>query len=97
MKVQAIDAYTKQYTNEVNEKNNVVISKTQEKSGQIVFNRSGQIASNPENLVSSKERDFFIKLFPENSEQLAKHVLFNRNGKLQSANISKGLIVDGRI
>ncbi|MDQ1267052.1 MAG: hypothetical protein QG635_2205, partial [Bacteroidota bacterium] len=47
-------------------------------------------------VITSKERDFFIKMFPENSEQLSKHVLFNKNGKLQSYGYSKGMIIDGR-
>lgn len=48
-------------------------------------------------LISQNERDFFIKLFPENSEQLQRHTLFNQNGRLQTPNLNKGMIVDGRV
>lgn len=53
--------------------------------------------NNMNDLISKRERDFFIKLFPENSEQLAKHEVFNRNGRVQSFNVSKGSIIDGRV
>ncbi len=49
------------------------------------------------NIVTQNERDFFVKMFPQNSEQIQNHVVFNRNGRLQSTNTSKGLIVDGRV
>jgi len=48
----------------------------------------------PNKLITRQERDFFIKMFPENSEKLEKHVLFNRNGRLQTHNVQKGSIVD---
>ena len=54
-------------------------------------------AQNLKDLVTPNERDFFIKMFPENSAQLENHVLFNRNGKLQAVSPEKGLIVDGRV
>ncbi len=50
----------------------------------------------PDNLITNKERNFFMQLFPESSDQLAKHVLFNRNGRLQQQSVAKGLIVDGK-
>jgi hypothetical protein len=48
-------------------------------------------------LLTRNEREFFIKLFPQNSEQIENHVLFNRQGRTQSHNIQKGMIVDGRV
>lgn len=48
-------------------------------------------------LITKTERDFFINMFPENTEQLRKHTLFNQNGKIDRPNISKGTIVDGRV
>jgi len=48
-------------------------------------------------LVSSKERKFFKNMFPENAAQLDKHVLFNRNGRVQTANMAKGSIFDAKI
>ncbi len=49
------------------------------------------------NIVNANERQFFVKMFPESSVQLQKHVLFNRNGRLQEQNISKGALIDGRV
>ena len=50
---------------------------------------------NPKNIITRKERDFFIGLFPENSEQLERHILFNSQGRLQTQNVTKGMIIDG--
>jgi hypothetical protein len=64
-------------------------------------NRSSGLSSsgegNSSNILTQKERDFFVKMFPQNSEQIQNHVVFNRNGKLQSSNVSKGVIIDGRV
>ena len=49
------------------------------------------------NVLTKKERDFFVKLFPDNSDQLERHVLFTKNGKVQASNTRLGTIVDGRI
>ena len=49
------------------------------------------------NVVNSNERQFFVKMYPESSAQIQKHVLFNRNGRLQEQNISKGMLIDGRV
>ncbi|MGA2296424.1 MAG: hypothetical protein ABSG15_02630 [FCB group bacterium] len=46
--------------------------------------------------ISENERQFFINMFPENSDQIEKHILFTRNGKIQTQDISKGVIVDGK-
>jgi hypothetical protein len=53
--------------------------------------------SSSTNILTQNEREFFIKMFPQNSEQIQKHVVFNRNGRLQSTNVSKGVIIDGRV
>ncbi len=45
-------------------------------------------------VITKKEREFFIKLFPDNSAQIEKHELFNRNGKITRQSFSKGTIVD---
>lgn len=47
-------------------------------------------------LLNTNERAFFQKLFPESSEQIEKHVLFTRNGKIQTPNIDRGSVFDGR-
>jgi hypothetical protein len=49
------------------------------------------------NLITQKEREFFIKMFPENQQQLEKHVVFNSSGRLQTHSYSKGMIIDGRV
>ncbi len=54
-------------------------------------------SNNYNNLISKSERQFFIKMFPENEEQIKNHVLFNKNGKINTPNINKGSIVDGRV
>ena len=52
---------------------------------------------NSDRIVNSEERSFFMKMFPDNSTQLANHVLFNRDGRLQIQNLNKGMIIDGRV
>lgn len=47
-------------------------------------------------IITRKERDFFIQMFPQSSEQLEKHVVFNRNGKLQTSVFGKGRLVDSK-
>lgn len=49
------------------------------------------------NIITGSERQFFIRMFPESEEQIKNHVLFNRNGKINTPNINKGSIVDGRV
>jgi len=102
MKVPILNAYTNPYLNEgmaeqLGNQGKVV---KQTKNGSIDTSQASKVnlnSSNTETVVTKKERDFFIRMFPENSEQLEKHVLFNRNGRLQTHNISKGMIVDGRV
>jgi hypothetical protein len=48
------------------------------------------------NLVTKQERQFFVKMFPENKEQIERHVLFNRSGRTQSYATQLGSLVDGR-
>jgi len=48
-------------------------------------------------ILSKQERDYFIDMFPESSERLRSHKLFNNNGKVNSPNLYKGMIVDGRV
>ncbi len=54
-------------------------------------------SSQAKDLISQKEREFFKTMFPESSEQIDKHVIFNKNGKVTAPNLNKGMIVDGRI
>lgn len=48
-------------------------------------------------ILDQKEREFFIKMFPESSQKIENHVLFNRNGKVQSYSYAKGLIIDAKV
>lgn len=50
---------------------------------------------NPNKIITKQERQYFKNMFPESSELIEKHVLFNRNAKIQSPNISKGQLIDG--
>jgi len=52
---------------------------------------------NSDKIINPEERNFFIKMFPDSSAQIERHVLFNRNGRLAPSDISKGMIIDGRI
>ncbi len=53
--------------------------------------------SNENSILTKKERNFFMKLFPENSAQIEQYELFNRNGKVTKTSISKGTILDWRV
>ncbi|MGB9771288.1 MAG: hypothetical protein ACPLX7_04830 [Candidatus Kapaibacteriota bacterium] len=48
-------------------------------------------------IISQQEREFFIKMFPESSQKIENHILFNRNGKVQSYSYAKGLIIDAKV
>lgn len=48
-------------------------------------------------IITAQEREFFIKMFPESSTKIENHVLFDRNGRLQSKDIAKGTIIDARV
>lgn len=99
MKIPVLNQYTSRYlNNEYNTNGSATeVRKTQKAREEQKTQRAGSEAPNSENLISRRERDFFIRMFPENSEQLERHVLFNRNGKIQSADIMKGTLIDGRI
>ncbi len=93
MKIEAQNIYKDKYINDFTDATR--LSKSQPGEIQTNINNSNFNSSNK--LITKTERDFFINLFPENTEQLRKHVLFNQNGKVHSPNISKGTIVDGRV
>lgn len=48
-------------------------------------------------IISPQEREFFVKMFPESSQKIENHILFNRNGKVQSYSYAKGLIIDAKV
>lgn len=75
-----------------------------QKTGQTQKTRSGQDVNSLQNtgknynkVITTQERKFFVKMFPESEEQINNHVLFNRNGKVQNTNVNKGSLVDGKI
>jgi hypothetical protein len=85
--------------NEVNSSSSISVNKNGELSKSVAEKAQQEKLSfnESENLITSTEREFFIKMFPENQAQLQNHVLFNRNGRLQTAAINKGSIIDGRV
>lgn len=50
--------------------------------------------SEQKELISSSEKQFFKELFPDSSQQIDSHVVFNRSGRIQSNNVRKGVILD---
>lgn len=98
MNVNVLNAYSNPYSSSLSENlaSNGITVKDNEIKGGNRENVAKQANVNSENLLTKKERSFFKQLFPENSEQIDKHVLFNRNGKIQNAPSIKGAIFDGR-
>jgi hypothetical protein len=101
MNVSAVKAYSNplvQGSNEQNEYYKLQSNKSQSDKTQNNKASAQLSLSNSNNsVVTRKERDFFIKMFPDNSDQLERHVLFTRNGKVQSSATRLGSLVDGRI
>ena len=50
---------------------------------------------NPNKIITKHERQYFKQMFPESSDLIENHVLFNRNAKIQSPDLRKGQLVDG--
>lgn len=98
MRIPAVNAYMDPLVNRAMDRikpleNEIKVSESRKyNTPDIKFN-----AQNLKDLVTQNEREFFVKMFPENSAQLENHVLFNRNGRIQAVNPEKGLIVDGRV
>jgi len=93
MKVNLLNAYKNNYTSNLeNElsKNGVALQKNNLKK------EASKEKIESKEILTTKERNFFKQMFPENSAQIEKHILFNRNGKLQTVQISKGMIFDGK-
>lgn len=51
---------------------------------------------NVEKVITKQERKFFVKMFPESTAQIENHVLFNRNGRINTKG-TLGTMVDGKI
>ncbi len=92
MKVSAIEAYTNPiYAGNAAAKK---LGKVRSERQAPIDNQNARFGAGEE-VVSRQEREFFIKMFPENSASLERHVLFNRDGRLDEQSIVKGSIVDG--
>ena len=94
MNISALKAFNEK---QVDLNDNAVIDRDTQKladQGTKQFRRENLQAR--DNIITTKERDFFINMFPANSEQLKRHTIFNKNGQIQSTNVSKGKIVDGK-
>jgi hypothetical protein len=97
MNIQALRAYNDVLVKDTgnNEISQKIPNKNNEKQDGQIRNRNISIES-PDKIITPGERKFFVKLFPESSEQIQKHVLFNKNGKLQQSHVDKGIIFDGK-
>ncbi len=99
MKVSSVESYINNVytqglnTNRVN--GGIAKAKQTEKTSETQTQQAD--SGKTKDLISQQEREFFKSMFPESSEQIDKHVIFNRNGKVSTPNLSKGSIVDGRI
>lgn len=51
----------------------------------------------PDTILSDNEKQFFKNIFPESKESLERHVVFNRNGKVQSKTFSLGTLLDAKV
>ncbi len=95
MNLSAVNAYKEPISQGSNatSTNSTLVNRTiRDDSGAKLNAKSGANSGNT--VITKKEREFFIKLFPDNSTQIEKHELFNRNGKITRQSFSKGAIVD---
>ncbi len=93
MEVNLLNKYRDVYSTSIEEQlnnNDIALRRNNIKQNQLTNANNGQ------EIITKTERNFFKKMFPENSNQIEKHVVFNRNGKLQDIQISKGIIFDGK-
>jgi hypothetical protein len=51
----------------------------------------------PDTILSDSEKKFFKSIFPESQETLDRHIVFNRNGKVQSKTFSLGTLLDAKV
>ena len=94
MTVSTLNPYKKQSTDFLG----VSADKSQAiKSRQNEAQKINAQAQQKENLISSDEKSFFVRLFPESAEKISKHTLFNSAGKSISSNVQKGMLIDARV
>lgn len=99
MMISPVSAYTDPIVRsaDMNTKPVIKSDRTSTDSSQSSSQKMKSESAGSQTVLTKKERDFFIKMFPQNSDQLERHVLFNRSGRLQNADIQKGTLVDGRV
>lgn len=91
---------TNKYDNKLNE---IDLNKKVNTSNKVKNESKNGINNNINNdklynsLLTKQERNYFKKLFPESVEIIEKHILFNRNAKIQNIETAKGIFVDGKI
>lgn len=68
--------------------------KTNSAADMIGTKSSSTSAGAAREIVSKSERNYFMKLFPQNSAQIERHEIFNRKGKISSQSFNKGRLVD---
>lgn len=51
----------------------------------------------PDTILSDNEKNFFKQMFPESTDSLDRHVVFNRNGRVQSKSFSLGMVLDAKV
>ncbi|HAW08886.1 MAG TPA: hypothetical protein DCW42_06935 [Bacteroidetes bacterium] len=56
-----------------------------------------KLSNSQDELFSQNERDYFVQLFPERKDLIERHIVFNRNGRVSQSNLSKGMILDGKV
>lgn len=100
MNISAINAYKQSYVNyDTGRTENTPSVKNTEKTSveKASISSENMRMEDPENIVTKSEREFFVKMFPENQEQIENHKLFNSRGQVMTPNLSKGSIIDGRV
>ncbi len=60
----------------------------------MIQSKSSSNSAGSREIVSKSERNYFMKLFPQNSAQIERHEIFNRNGKVSTQSFNKGRLVD---
>ncbi len=98
MRLNATDSQiTRIYNNDsegIASKSRVNKTQTPQKQKLAEFNEK---VSQPDSILSDNEKNFFKKMFPESTASLDRHVVFNRNGKVQSKAFSLGTLLDAKV
>jgi len=93
MRIEGYDFSPNQYPVQTSDSSQQAINNAALRQARPIDNTATSLA-NPNKIITKNERDFFINMFPDSSDQLSRHIVFNRNGKIQTSSFSKGLFVD---